>query len=226
MCNVRAHIALEAREDLQFFEQRESHDNLRSLESHGCDKEIKDLWGFEKREDTWRHPSPADCHKDLEDYKNCIEGLMTLRGPWKWSPSPPGAQSWRGWLGSSAWWNSPHKSHTWVAKDFRDKKYLIWQRPTCLCFLILTLSFNLLLHLIPVFLMITSHLAACVSWYNLPKWSGERSKPRLTNTAGTLEGNMLQRKHKERLAAYQIIVADAADAVSVNFSGRCKFLQI
>ena len=26
--------------------------------------------------------------------------------------------------------------------------------------------------------------------------------------------------------AYQIIVADAADAVSVNFSGRCKFLQI
>ena len=28
------------------------------------------------------------------------------------------------------------------------------------------------------------------------------------------------------LGAYQIIVADAADAVSVNFSGRCKFLQI
>ena len=27
-------------------------------------------------------------------------------------------------------------------------------------------------------------------------------------------------------SAYQIIVADAADAVSVNFSGRCKFLQI
>ena len=26
--------------------------------------------------------------------------------------------------------------------------------------------------------------------------------------------------------AYQIIVADVADAVSVNFSGRCKFLQI
>ena len=25
---------------------------------------------------------------------------------------------------------------------------------------------------------------------------------------------------------YQIIVANAADAVSVNFSGRCKFLQI
>ena len=26
--------------------------------------------------------------------------------------------------------------------------------------------------------------------------------------------------------AYQIIVADAADAVSVKFSGQCKFLQI
>ena len=26
--------------------------------------------------------------------------------------------------------------------------------------------------------------------------------------------------------AYLIIVADAADAVSVNFSGRCKFFQI
>ena len=26
--------------------------------------------------------------------------------------------------------------------------------------------------------------------------------------------------------AYLIIVADVADAVSVNFSGRCKFLQI
>ena len=28
------------------------------------------------------------------------------------------------------------------------------------------------------------------------------------------------------LFSYQIIVADAADAVSVNFFGRCKFLQI
>ena len=28
------------------------------------------------------------------------------------------------------------------------------------------------------------------------------------------------------IITYQIIVADAADAVSVNFSGRCKFLQI
>ena len=30
----------------------------------------------------------------------------------------------------------------------------------------------------------------------------------------------------ENDCTYQIIVADAADAVSVNFSGRCKFLQI
>ena len=29
-----------------------------------------------------------------------------------------------------------------------------------------------------------------------------------------------------KLCTYQIIVADAADAVSVNFFGRCKFLQI
>ena len=28
------------------------------------------------------------------------------------------------------------------------------------------------------------------------------------------------------MVSYLIIVADAADAVSVNFSGRCKFLQI
>ena len=28
------------------------------------------------------------------------------------------------------------------------------------------------------------------------------------------------------IITYQIIVADAADAVSVNFSGRCKFFQI
>ena len=34
-------------------------------------------------------------------------------------------------------------------------------------------------------------------------------------------------KLKELLPpTYLIIVADAADAVSVNFSGRCKFLQI
>ena len=31
---------------------------------------------------------------------------------------------------------------------------------------------------------------------------------------------------KVTMSPYQIIVADAADAVSVNFSGRCKFLQI
>ena len=63
------------------------------------------------------------------------------------------------------------------------------QRPTYLCILNpdpdIILQFAL--HLIPVFLMITSHLSACVSWYNLPKSSGERSKPRLTNTAGTLK---------------------------------------
>ena len=28
------------------------------------------------------------------------------------------------------------------------------------------------------------------------------------------------------MMTYLIIVADAADAVSVNFSGQCKFLQI
>ena len=33
-------------------------------------------------------------------------------------------------------------------------------------------------------------------------------------------------RNNVRDGAYQIIVADAADAVSVNFSGRCKFLQI
>ena len=36
---------------------------------------------------------------------------------------------------------------------------------------------------------------------------------------GGVEGGVL-------LQAYLIIVTDAADAVSVNFSGRCKFLQI
>ena len=30
----------------------------------------------------------------------------------------------------------------------------------------------------------------------------------------------------DMVSSYQIIVADAADAVSVNFSGRCKFWQI
>ena len=77
---------------------------------------------------------------------NCFRSQCwpNVGGPWKWSPRPPGAQSWRGWLGSSAWWNSPHKSHTWVAKDFKDKRYLICLRPTYLCILILTLYFNLL----------------------------------------------------------------------------------
>ena len=31
---------------------------------------------------------------------------------------------------------------------------------------------------------------------------------------------------RHSLEPYMIIVADAADAVSVNFSGQCKFLQI
>ena len=45
---------------------------------------------------------------------------------------------------------------------------------------------------------------------------------------GEQEGHMSKCKYlrTERVKAYQIIVADAADAVSVNFSGRCKFLQI
>ena len=32
-------------------------------------------------------------------------------------------------------------------------------------------------------------------------------------------------EHYDIVDAYQIIVADAADAVSVNFSGRCKFYR-
>ena len=36
----------------------------------------------------------------------------------------------------------------------------------------------------------------------------------------------MQKNLEDGLVAYLIIVADAADAVSVNFSGRCKFLQI
>ena len=43
MCNVHAYIDLEAREGLQLFEEPEYHDNLRGLESHECDKEIKDF---------------------------------------------------------------------------------------------------------------------------------------------------------------------------------------
>ena len=31
--------------------------------------------------------------------------------------------------------------------------------------------------------------------------------------------------HMALMRPYQIIVADAADAVGVNFSGRCKFFQ-
>ena len=36
----------------------------------------------------------------------------------------------------------------------------------------------------------------------------------------------LQNLPCDMMTPYLIIVADAADAVSVNFSGRCKFLQI
>ena len=35
-----------------------------------------------------------------------------------------------------------------------------------------------------------------------------------------------EQQYTSKAQSYQIIVADAADAVSVNFSGRCKFLQI
>ena len=39
-------------------------------------------------------------------------------------------------------------------------------------------------------------------------------------------GWKMMSQKKNTFITYQIIVADAADAVSVNFSGRCKFLQI
>ena len=39
-------------------------------------------------------------------------------------------------------------------------------------------------------------------------------------------GNTKRKNIQSDIQPYQIIVADAADAVSVNFSGRCKFLQI
>ena len=40
------------------------------------------------------------------------------------------------------------------------------------------------------------------------------------------EGKEAKTEESDDEKAYQIIVADAADAVSVNFSGGCKFLQI
>ena len=46
----------------------------------------------------------------------------------------------------------------------------------------------------------------------------EISPPQTSLADGDLDENLSP--------PYQIIVADAADAVSVNFSGRCKFLQI
>ena len=56
---------------------------------------------------------------------------------------------------------------------------------------------------------------------------------------GRREGSIFSKKHEIETSeenkyeygltlckSYLIIVADAADAVSVNFSGRCKFSQI
>ena len=39
-------------------------------------------------------------------------------------------------------------------------------------------------------------------------------------------GDLNLSEGQNRSKPYLIIVADAADAVSVNFFGRCKFLQI
>ena len=50
------------------------------------------------------------------------------------------------------------------------------------------------------------------------------SAPRWKCIWGAADEN--QSKSVGRRDPYQIIVADAADAVSVNFSGMCKFLQI
>ena len=43
-------------------------------------------------------------------------------------------------------------------------------------------------------------------------------------TGQSLDGEEYDREEDE--STYLIIVTDATDAVSVNFSGRCKFLQI
>ena len=43
---------------------------------------------------------------------------------------------------------------------------------------------------------------------------------------GIFYDDVLKKLPSPRDRPYLIIVADAADAVSVNFSGRCKFLQI
>ena len=50
--------------------------------------------------------------------------------------------------------------------------------------------------------------------------------PDLKLMTGKTDGKTDGKAGRVRLDSYQIIVADAADAVSVNFSGRCKFLQI
>ena len=57
---------------------------------------------------------------------------------------------------------------------------------------------------------------------------------KIHNSAGNDRCNLFHANHSSphppffdlSSSAYLIIVADAADAVSVNFSGRCKFLQI
>ena len=54
--------------------------------------------------------------------------------------------------------------------------------------------------------------------------SGEMS--RLIIEIPCRAGKELAQNQYKYKYTYQIIVADAADAVSVNFSGRCKFLQI
>ena len=53
-----------------------------------------------------------------------------------------------------------------------------------------------------------------------------RSEKCYTATVPTFARSDIKALKYVVLQPYQIIVADAADAVSVNFSGRCKFLQI
>ena len=72
--------------------------------------------------------------------------------------------------------------------------------------------------------------------YKIQNWTsyiflGSMSLNRLKMRHRPYQQSRYFRKHKPKFqhrhfCAYLIIVADAADAVSVNFSGRCKFLQI
>ena len=68
--------------------------------------------------------------------------------------------------------------------------------------------------------MISAHLLPPL----LDKWCSDvvAKQTRLTDKALV----MCQRNKDTSCLAYLIIVTDAADAVSVNFFGRCKFLQI